>query len=238
VFVSDANGPRLMPGRGPDWRLAYLPRADVQIIDGWDVMGLRGTGSNDVAAQAVRVAEEHTISPFFEPARHDGPLWRLPFFTLAGVALAGFPLGVARRALDALAAAAPTTGRAHRPAPLAEDATVQIEMARAEGALQAAEAFVRDAAGSLWDTAVEGDVPSVEQRARFQLSVQAAMHAALQAVDMAYTATGSRAISSSHPLQRCFRDLHVAAQHAYFSPDALERYAKVRLHIEQPLHML
>jgi hypothetical protein len=64
------------------------------------------------------------------------------------------------------------------------------------------------------------------------------MHAALQAVDMAYTATGSRAISSSHPLQRCFRDLHVAAQHAYFSPDALERYAKVRLHIEQPLHML
>ena len=39
------------------------------------------------------------------------------------------------------------------------------------------------------------------------------------------------------PLQRCFRDLHVANQHIYFSPAALERYAKTRLEIAQPTFM-
>jgi alkylation response protein AidB-like acyl-CoA dehydrogenase len=238
VSVSDGDAPRVIPGRGPDWRLAFLPRSDGEIMDGWDVMGLRGTGSNDIAAQAISVAEEHMISPFFEPARQDGPLWRLPFFTLAGVALVGFPLGVGRRALDELAARAPVKGRASSPQPLALDPTVQIDLAKAEGALQAAKAFVMDTAGSLWDTAVAGDVPSVEQRSRFQLAAQQAMQAAVQAVDTAFGFIGASAISSSHPLQRCFRDLHTARQHAYFSPEALRRYARVRLHIDQPLFML
>jgi alkylation response protein AidB-like acyl-CoA dehydrogenase len=237
-FVFDGDAPRIVPERGPDWRLALFPRAEAEIIDGWDVMGLRGTGSNDVATAGLSIAEEHVISPFFEPARQDGPLWRLPFFTLAGIALVGFPLGVGRRALDELTALAPTKARAGSFVVLADDPAVQADLARAEAGLQAARAFVDAAVGSLWDAALAGDVPSIERRATFQLAAQHAMHAARDAVDMSFSTAGAGAIHADHPLQRCFRDLHAAAQHAYFGSAAMTRWAKVRFGIDQPLFML
>ena len=233
VFVFDGDSPRMLADRGPDWRLAYFRRADVEIVDNWDVGGLRGTGSNDVAVHGITIPETHTISPFFEPPRQPGPMSRLPFFTVAGVALVGFPLGVGRRALDEFARVAPTKGRGGSIEPIAQDSAAQVAYARAEAHLQAARAFVFDAIGTIWETAWGGDVPSIDQRARFQLAAQEAMRAAVEAVDTAYGLIGAGAVHSTHPLQRCFRDLHTANQHAYFADDALKRYARTRFGIDQ-----
>jgi alkylation response protein AidB-like acyl-CoA dehydrogenase len=238
VTVFDGDAPRMLPDRGRDWRLALFPRSEADILDTWDVVGLRGTGSNDVRVSRIRVADEHTISPFFEPARHDGALWRLPFFTLAGVAFAGLPLGVGRRALDEVTELARTRVRAAATEPVAQDPAAQVELARAEGGLQAARAYVFDAVGEMWNAALAGDVPSLDQRARLQLAVQQAMRAGLEAVDTAFNLAGATSVASSHPLQRCFRDLHTANQHAYFSPAALKRYAKTRFGIDQPTFFL
>lgn len=236
-FVMDGDAPRMVPGRGPDWRLAALPADQVEIIDNWDVAGLRGTGSHDVAVREIAVPDEHTIAPFFEPARHPGPVWRFPFFTLIGALFAGFPLGVGRRALDEFTTIAKTKVRAGSTAPMSNEDDAQLALARAEGGLQAARSFVFDALGALWDTACLGDVPDVEARARFLLANQEAMRAAITAVDTAFAYSGASAVYSDHPLQRCFRDLHTAAQHIYFSPAATKRYAKTRLGIDQPTFM-
>jgi len=232
--VSDGDGPRLLPGRGPDWRLAVFPAAAGSVVDNWDATGLRGTGSHDIVADAVPVLERHTMAPFFSPARHDGPLWRFPFFTLVGTFFVGFPLGVGRRALDELARFAPTKFRPPGPGSIAEDGDLQVALARAEGGLQAARALVFDALGEMWRSACAGDVPDDGQRARFLLAAQQAMYAATEAVDVAYRYTGAAALRADHPVQRCFRDLHAGAQHIYFSPAAVKRYAKTRLGIEQP----
>lgn len=234
AIVHDGDQPRILPGRGPDWRLTAVPATAATVIDNWDAIGLRGTGSHDVVAGGLTVSAEHTFSPFFEPARHDGPLWRLPFFTLVGATLVGFPLGVARRALDELARFAPTKIRPPSSAPIAEDGDVQIAITRAEGGLQSARAFVMDALGELWETACLGDVPSDQQRARFLLATQQAMRAAVEAVDTAFGFGGVGALHADNPLQRCFRDIHAAAQHIYFSQAAAKRYAKARLGIDQP----
>ncbi|MFB9685725.1 hypothetical protein [Amycolatopsis plumensis] len=45
---------------------------------------------------------------------------------------------------------------------------------------------------------------------------------------------GAGALHAVQPMQRCFRDLHAAAQHIYFSAAASKRYAKLRFGIEQP----
>jgi indole-3-acetate monooxygenase len=238
MFVFDGDAPRILPERGPDWRLAFFPRANAEIVDNWDVLGLRATGSNDVVAQALHIAEEHTISPFFQPARHSGSLWRLAFFTLAGVSLVGVPLGIARRALDEFTDLAATKVRAGTFQPVAEDPAAQVAFATVEADLRSARAFVLDEASALWDTACAGDSPSPKQRAGFQLAAQQAMRAARQAVDTTFDFTGASAVHAAHPLQRCFRDLHTANQHAYFSPAALKRYAKTRFGITQPTHMM
>jgi alkylation response protein AidB-like acyl-CoA dehydrogenase len=238
MFVFDGDAPRMIPQRGPDWRLAFFPSVHADIVDNWDVLGLRATGSNDVVARGLRVAEEHTISPFFEPARHDGPLWRLAFFTLVGVALVGVPLGIARRALDEFTDLATTKLRAGTFETVAEDPAAQVAFARAEANVRSARAFVLDEASALWDTARAGDPPSQEQRAGFQLAAQQAMRAARLAVDTTFDLTGASAVHAAHPLQRCFRDLHTANQHVYFSPAALKRYANTHFGITQPTYMM
>ncbi|OBF73471.1 hypothetical protein A5750_14580 [Mycobacterium sp. 852002-51613_SCH5001154] len=235
---ADGRAPRMIADQGPDWRLGFFPRADAEIVDNWDVLGLRATGSNDVVARDLHIAEEHTISPFFASARQDGPLWRLPFFTLVGVGLVGVPLGIARRALDEFTDLATTKTRAGTFEPLAGDPAAQVEFARAEAGLRSARAFVLDEAGGLWETALAGDPPSLQQRAGFQLAAQQAMRAARQVVDATFGLTGAGAVHASHPLQRCFRDLHTAGQHVYFSPSALKRYAGTRFGITQPTHLM
>ncbi len=234
AFVMDGPGPRLLADRGPDWRLAVLPAGDVRVVPNWEVAGLRGTGSHDVIVDGLRVAEEHTISPFFEPARHDGPLWRFPFFTLAGTLLVSFPLGVARRALDEFATAAATKTRPGSFTSIAEADDIQLALAHAEGGVQSARAMVFDVLGEMWETACSGDVPDVDQRARFMLATGQAMRAAIAAVDTCFNLVGGSAIRDDQPLQRCFRDLHVGAQHAYFSNASAKRFAKARLGIAQP----
>ena len=233
AHVADGPGPRIVPGHGPDWRLAVVASSAVEVVDTWDCAGLRGTGSHDVVGDRVRVPHEMTIAPFRGPARHDGPLWRLPFFTLVGTQMAGFPLGVARRAVDELAAIAATKRAPGSPLPMAHDGDVQIALARAEGALQSARAFVVETLGDLWETAQAGDVPGVNARARFLLAVQQAMRSAVDVITTAVGLGGSAAMHADHPLQRCLRDIHAADQHIYYSQAASKRYAMARLGIEQ-----
>jgi indole-3-acetate monooxygenase len=237
MLVMDGAGPRIVDGARPDWRFAFFPQRKAEIVDTWDAAGLRGTGSHDVIVTGLRVPEEHTAAPFFEPARHDGPLWRIPFYTLAGIFLAGFPLGVARRALDEFVAVA---GNVRGPAmeTIAGDAVAQVALGRAEAGLAAARSFLIDAIGSLWVTAQAGDPPSLDQRARVLLAIQQAMVAATESVDGVFRLAGARTVYAEHPLQRCFRDLHTAAQHAFFHHDGLRRVAKLRLGINQPTFMI
>jgi alkylation response protein AidB-like acyl-CoA dehydrogenase len=232
-LVMDASAPRMVPGRGPDWRLAVTAASDVTVHDTWDSIGLRGTGSHDVTVEGLSVPVEHTMSPFFEAARHDGPLFRLPFFTLIGVTMAGFALGVARRALDEMVAIATTKVRPPGPDPIGRDGDVQVSIAHAEGALQAARAFVFEALDEMWGAALSGEVPSDDRRARFLLANQHAMRVAVDAITTAIGFGGMVALRPDHPLQRCLRDIHAANQHIYFSQAATKRYAKARLGIEQ-----
>ena len=61
----------------------------------------------------------------------------------------------------------------------------------------------------------------------------AAMRASLSAVNIASGYAGADALHADQPMQRCFRDLHAAAQHIYFSTAASKRYAKLRFGMEQ-----
>jgi len=87
----------------PEMRMVYFPSEGCEIIDTWNVMGMRGTGSHDISVMDVYVPKFRTfpMEPDFEPGSHyRGPLYRLP---VMGTAAAGLPtpmLGVARRALD------------------------------------------------------------------------------------------------------------------------------------------
>jgi alkylation response protein AidB-like acyl-CoA dehydrogenase len=215
-MVMDGDQPReLAPGR-PDWRFAVYPAAEATIHDTWHVAGLRGTGSHDVSVHAIRVPAERTMRPFFEPARFDGPLYRLPFPTLLMSMFAGVPLGIARRAIDEFTALAASKSRMS-PGSMIVDPAVQVEVARAEAAVRAARAFVVDAVGAAWDVVVAGDDLSLSDRASVTLATVNAARSARTAVDSVFGMAGAGALFDDSPLQRCARDLMAATQHLALS---------------------
>ncbi len=218
MFVMDGEAPRMLDGGRPDWRFAFFPAGDAEIIDTWRVAGLRGTGSHDVAVNDVVVPEELTCSPFFEPARHDGPLYRLSFFNYLGVMMAGVPLGIARRALDEFATLAQRKSRS-RGAPLAVDPVVNLKVAEAEASLRAARAFVREAFADIWTTVTAGDQPTVRQRINVVLATVQACRAGTEAADTVFKLAGGGALYDTSPIQRCWRDLHAAGQHIYMGAE-------------------
>jgi alkylation response protein AidB-like acyl-CoA dehydrogenase len=215
VMMMEGDAPRVVPPGRPDWRFAFIPAKEAEIIDTWHVAGLRGSGSHDIAAAGARVSYGHTIMPFYEPAQFDGPLYRLPFPTVLCATISGFPLGVARRALDEFIALAHSKSHAPPSPPMAEDGHVQLEVARAEASLRAARAYVDDAIGDAWETVHRGSDVTIDQRAN---AVMATLHAARTArsvVGHVYALAGGGAIYDRNPLQRCARDIEAGTQHIF-----------------------
>jgi alkylation response protein AidB-like acyl-CoA dehydrogenase len=229
IMVMDGDHPRLRPDGRPDWRFAFVPRSQVGVIDTWDSLGLRGTGSHDVEITGLVVPEVHTAMPMFDLPRHDGPHWRLTFWTLISSLMAGFPLGIGRRALDEFTSLAMTKRRGPSPTTVAEDRHVQIELGRVEGGLQAARSFALDAVGDCWETVLAGGTPTAAQDARVLLCIQQAMSAALDATQLAFRMSGSGAADVSMPVQRCFRDLSTADLHLAFSDERLAEVGRMQL---------
>jgi indole-3-acetate monooxygenase len=238
VIVTDAGRPRTRACGAPDWRFAFVPARNAVIEDTWQAMGLCGTGSHHLSLSELPVPSERLAAPFFEPARHDGPLWRIPLVTLAAMFLAAVPLGIARRALEEFTALAVGKTRGPAARSIGHDAAVQDQLARAEGALASARCFLFDTIATVWDTACRGDEPSLPQRAAVLLAANQVVRAATEAVDRVFRLAGADAVFASHPLQRCLRDIHAAGQHILFSSGRDQAFAKVRLGIDQPTYLI
>ncbi|MGH3765358.1 MAG: acyl-CoA dehydrogenase family protein [Pseudonocardiaceae bacterium] len=235
AVVLDGHGaPRRGEGASPEWRMAYLPTNRDWILDTWDAAGLRGTGSHDLALDGQPVPAELFVNPVESQPHHDGPLWRFPLFANLSVTLVGFPLAVARRALDEFTELARTKTRGPERLRVADDRHVQVQLATTEGVLQSARAFAFDMIGDAWDTACTGDPLSLDQRAQLQLAAHQAVRAAIAAVDGVFRLAGAGALYADQPIQRCFRDLHALDTHTFLSADLVTRYAKHRLGIPQP----
>ena len=102
----------------PEVVMAYLPRESCHVIDTWHVMGMRGTGSNDVAVTDVFVPMTRTfpLVPEFTPGSHyQGPLYRFPLVGIVATNLPPLVLTVARRAIEEVSALAQGLGLADKP---------------------------------------------------------------------------------------------------------------------------
>ncbi len=203
-------------GSPPEWRFMFVPREEVEVLDTWHVAGLRGTASHDVVIQSALVPLERTANPIFETAPQDAPHFRWSFFALLASLIAAVPLGVARRSLDEFVALAGTKGRGSTE-PLATEQVVQLTVARDEGLLRAARSFLFESVESAWQTSLTGDPISREQRLAIRIAATNAMRAGIEVVDSVFALAGGGALYDDSPLQRCWRDLHAASSHIFFS---------------------
>jgi indole-3-acetate monooxygenase len=138
-------------------------------------------------------------------------------------------LGIARGAIEGLAAIAATEASTMSANLLRDRPMVQTRIAEAEAIVNAARAFIFDAVGRLWRILGAGETPSDQAIAQGRLALVHAMHESVRAVDKVFHAAGTNAIYTRLPLERAFRDVHVAVQHAAGLPVYFESAGKVLL---------
>lgn len=212
------------PAGGPPPALwAVVPAAAARTLPTWDVLGLRGTASDDLVLEDVWVPRARTFDPLRRPARHDGALYRHSLFAFLMTMMAGFPLGLTRRVLDDFTAIAAAKGRLGSGKPLLDDPLVSSWLLRAHEDARAARLLVREAVSAL---PAAGPEESLRTRAELAASVQHAQRVCLDTAERAFQLTGAGALYAGHPLQRAWRDALTASSHIAFSGPSAGRTAR------------
>jgi alkylation response protein AidB-like acyl-CoA dehydrogenase len=228
--VHDADRPRLRPDGTRETTIVFFPSQEVEVIDTWNVGGLRGTGSHDYQVASLFVPETHAITGL-TPSRL-GTLYALPLYTVFPVTIGAVPLGIARAALDAVRALSASKTARIGAVPLRDKPSVQGAVGRAEGMLRAARAFLFETCDDVWKTAASGAELSLEQAAAVRLSGAQVAEAGKAVVQIAYDIGGGTSVYESCPLQRCFRDMFAAVQHIGVQSGNFETCGRVMLGME------
>jgi 3-hydroxy-9,10-secoandrosta-1,3,5(10)-triene-9,17-dione monooxygenase len=201
-------------------RMFLVPASDYKVIDTWHVIGLIGTGSNDVEVADVFVPAYRTLSaerirggPNRGSELNPGTLYKLPAVSLFAFAVAGVSLGIARGAIQHFAEEIRTRRSGYTGRNLADFTNIQVHLAEASALADAAEATVLRDCDEATRITEAGVVPSIDQRARYRRDGAFAATLCTRAVDLLFAATGGNAIYELNPIQRAFRDVHAANAH-------------------------
>lgn len=212
VFEADGS-PRKNDDGSPVTRTMLYPKSKAQMKDVWQVMGLKGTGSDNYIVDGVFVPDAYTYRRDFAGDRHQtGPLYTIPQLTFYGMAFAGVALGIARATLDAFLDLAVGKVGAGMSTVLRENAVIQSQVAQAEAKLGSSRAYVVEMVGNAWEKICAGAPLSLDERARLRISITWSMNQAREVVNFAYQATGTNGIFESNPFERRFRDMHTVSQ--------------------------
>ncbi|WNM37265.1 acyl-CoA dehydrogenase family protein [Micromonospora halotolerans] len=201
-------------GAPPETRSMLFPADRVTVVDTWHVLGLRGTGSHDVAIDSAFCPAEASFDLFTGTPCVPGPGFVAPLAQFV-LHLGAVAVGIAQGALDDMTALlGGDRQRLYAGQPLADSPAFRIHLGRADLNVRAARTLLADLADDLW-TACARDP---ERIPALQPTISAALpwvtEQAIAAVATCYRAAGGGAARDSSPLQRRFRDIHTFAQHA------------------------
>jgi alkylation response protein AidB-like acyl-CoA dehydrogenase len=223
------NGrPLLLADGRPDARMLLFPREAVELIDTWQVAGLKGTGSGDMEVRDLAVPLDHMVA-LTAPPVEQGPLYLFPVFGLLALGIAGVASGNARAALDSVKKALAARRPLGSSKSSAERSTVQADIARAEALLSAARALLFETLNDAWETANADGAVDLETRARLRLAATHMVGTAAYVTRIAYEQGGGAALFLDNPLQRRFRDAHAMTQHVMVQSATMELAGRVLL---------
>jgi alkylation response protein AidB-like acyl-CoA dehydrogenase len=231
AIVLENGTPKIGADGIPKALMVHFPAGEAEIIDNWNTLGMRGTGSHDFRAAYVFVPDHRAwpLGPvtIVNPAFTDG-LARMGVWWFSPL-IASVSLGIARAAIADLIALARSKTPSYTQAALADRPVVQERLARARAAVDAARDYLY---GSL--AAAEAAVRtqprlSIEQGIPLALAGSHAIEAANQAVDLVHGCVGTSGIRNELRFQQYFRDVHTISQHAFASPSRFESVGKLLL---------
>jgi len=213
---------RMLPSGRPDARMMIFPASEVELIDTWHVMGLKGTGSGDLAVENIRVPKARSVSLVADKPTVDGALYKFPAFGLLSLGVAAVAMGNAKGALSAFMDLAGAKKNQGSKKTLSERATIQSETARLMAAFRAARAYLHDEIETTWDVAQHSEDIPVERRAALRMACTHMVRTGADICRVCYDLGGGVALFEASDLQRRFRDSHAMTQHIVTAPSTWE----------------
>jgi alkylation response protein AidB-like acyl-CoA dehydrogenase len=202
---------RTGPEGSPKLRMVVQPARLFAVLDTWDVVGMRGSGSHHVTLEKAFVPDGYTLA--LGDMRSPG---QMRTNSIAMLHLGAVAVGIAEGALrDVTELVLAGRQRLYSPTALLNSALAQHGFGKAEADVQAARDYLHreaercDAAGD------------DEWQQRSAAAAQAACWAAqtcTAAVNALFSIGGGTSIQSSAPIQRRLRDIHTLLQHTLIQP--------------------
>jgi alkylation response protein AidB-like acyl-CoA dehydrogenase len=241
ALVMDGPAPRMSHGM-PVVVLAVMPAKDVEVLDTWQGLGMRGTDSSDVAVRDTFVPTAFTCAmvPHAEPNKHyRSALYRMPMLGPAILAsISPVAIAVARNAIEEVRVLSSKRVPMASMVPLRDRGVAQARLGRAEAMLRSARAYMYETMNDAWTRTQAGETMTTEQRANILLAAAHAAQIGAEVTDMMFSSAGSSAVFTRHPMERLFRDSQVIRQHGFVAASRYETVAQVLLGLEPDLPLI
>lgn len=231
-WVIIGNGVTLEDGRFEP-RFFVVPRAEIEVVDDWFTMGMRGTGSRTIRIADAFVPAHRSVSlaemlSGKSPGAlaHRRAIYRMPFADIAPFSIIGAPIGMALGALQRFSQELGQKLAGASDVEIGEQSATYARIAEAAADIEAALALVLSDARMI-DTAEQPSDLSALDRARIPRDWAYAAQKCRYAATRIFEASGGTGIYEGHALQRMWRDVNSAAQHFAFTWDsAMSSYGR------------
>ncbi len=220
-----------------------IPTRELEILDTWHVVGLRGTGSTDTVARDVFIPAHRSI---------DGATWVLkpasePFVTgptrnlgaattqVTTSIFAPAAIGNALAYVEAFVAGAPNRTFTYARVKQSENVGTQQRLSETALEIDMAAMLLERCYDDLDTFAGDGRVP-IETKSRMRRDTAFAVNLCFRAINRLYEVSGAHALSSDGEQQRRWRDAHAIASQPNFHWDfEAETWGRIKMGLE-PKH--
>jgi alkylation response protein AidB-like acyl-CoA dehydrogenase len=232
--VLDRDGkPVRRPSGTPRVRMMLFRYQDAQITDVWNVMGLKGTGSDTYGVKDHFVPERYSFQrDEAEDRRENGLLFKFSTSVAYSFGFAGVALGIARRMLDDATelASEKTPGGTKRA--MRNNNVIQANIGRSEAAWRSARTYLHATARNLWQAVAKNPELTLDQKIEIRLAATWAIHQAAEVADTVFHMVGSTAVFQKNPFERRFRDIHTLTQQLQGRQSHYENVGQVLLGLD------
>ncbi len=213
-------------GKRPQSALVYFEPHQIDFIDNWQVLGLKGSNSIDYEAKDVFVpAGKWIYFPVRTPILRT-TLYHFSFMGALASGVASVGLGLAARALDELKKLSLLKVPNGAARTLAERPLVQDQLAKMTARYQSAKLLLKSAIQKNWHDAEQYQI-CVAHKSELRLAATYAAETSLEVVQQAYKLGGGSSIWDGVKLQELLRDAQVMSQHGLISSNNYEIAGRV-----------
>ena len=215
--VCDSGGSPIVDANGqPQRLLAIWPADQARLLDTWDGLGLRGTGSGDFEITDLFVPDDQVNPGFYSAPAYDRALFRIK--EMPEVGHGAHALGIASAALESFVDAVnskPLPGSTRHLA-MGHMQAHQIAFARADVLIRAARALLHETVRAAYADARAHSELALELRVRLREANIFTVRAAKEAVGLIFEMAGSSAVYRGRAIEQAFRDINTAANHTNY----------------------